>query len=83
MIKHLSGYILLLFCMPMLTVSQTIVTTRHNLSVSGPGNIKATSESEICIFCHAPHNARPDKPLWNRVDPGLTYTLYTSSTTQA
>jgi len=83
MIKHLSGYILLLFCMPMLTVSQTIVSTKHNLSVSGPGNIKATSESEICIFCHAPHNARPDKPLWNRVDPGLTYTLYTSSTTQA
>ncbi|MEI7982311.1 MAG: cytochrome c3 family protein, partial [Bacteroidota bacterium] len=59
------------------------MTTKHNMSVSGPGAIKATTESEICIFCHAPHNARPDRPLWNRNNPGLTYTLYASSTTQA
>jgi predicted CXXCH cytochrome family protein len=63
--------------------AQTIVSTKHNLSVSGPGSIKATSESEICIFCHTPHNARADHPLWNRNDPGLTYALYNSSTTQA
>jgi len=74
---------LLLFCLPQIGGSQTIVSTKHNLSVSGPGTVKATSESEICIFCHAPHNARPDHPLWNKADPGLTYTLYGSSTTQA
>lgn len=68
---------------PFFTNSQTIVSTKHNMSVSGPGTIKATTESEICIFCHISHHARVDHPLWNRADPGLTYTLYGSSTTMA
>ncbi len=63
--------------------SQSIVNTVHNLSVSGPGAIKAESESEICIFCHTPHSKSPRQPLWNRPDPGGYYTLYTSSTLQA
>lgn len=62
---------------------QSIVNTKHNLSVSGPGTIKATSESEICIFCHTPHRSSPRKPLWNRGDPGTVYDLYSSSTTDA
>lgn len=60
-----------------------VATTRHNLSVSGPGTVKATAESEICIFCHTPHNAAATGPLWNRNNPGSTYTLYTSSTARA
>ncbi|UCF64803.1 MAG: hypothetical protein JSW33_02915 [bacterium] len=63
--------------------AQDIANTVHNLSVSGPGTIKASSESEICIFCHTPHNSSPHQPLWNRPDPGFNYTLYNSSTTQA
>ena len=63
--------------------SQSIVNTVHNLSVSGPGDVRATSESEICIFCHTPHNSLPSSPLWNKDDPGYTYTLYHSSTVQA
>ncbi len=63
--------------------SQSIVNTVHNLSVSGPGSIKATNEDEICLFCHTPHNSRPISPLWNRKDPGGPYTLYNSSTKQA
>lgn len=63
--------------------SQSIVDTKHNLSVSGTGVIKSESESEICIFCHTPHNSAPRGPLWNRENPGLNYTLYTSSTAQA
>lgn len=57
-----------------------VLLTKHNLSVSGVGTIKATTESEVCVFCHAPHNSRPNGPLWNRRDPGSTYTPYTSST---
>ncbi|RMI02865.1 MAG: hypothetical protein D6681_10230 [Calditrichaeota bacterium] len=64
-------------------MAQTIVNTVHNLSVSGPGSIRASSETEICIFCHTPHASSPRAPLWNRSDPGATYTLYHSSTTQA
>ena len=66
-----------------LLYGQTISNTVHNLSASGPGSIKATSESEICIFCHTPHNSSPRKPLWNRNDPGTNYTLYHSSTLNA
>ncbi len=59
----------------------SVVDTRHNLSVSGPGPVKSTSETEICIFCHTPHQARSNIPfLWNRADSTATYTTYTSST---
>jgi len=48
------------------------------MSTSGPGTIKATTETEICIFCHIPHNAQPGRPLWNHDMPGSGYTMYTS-----
>ena len=60
-----------------------IETSKHNLSVSGTGDIRAVSETQICVFCHIPHNASPAAPLWNREDPGLNYIPYTSSTTDA
>jgi predicted CXXCH cytochrome family protein len=44
----------------------SIVETKHNLSVTGTGTIKAVTETRICIFCHSSHNASPDGPLWNR-----------------
>ncbi|MDO8663124.1 MAG: cytochrome c3 family protein [Candidatus Omnitrophota bacterium] len=61
----------------------SIVSSKHNLSLSGPGNVKASSESEICIFCHTPHNASTQAPLWNRYDSGQVYIPYTSTTLKA
>jgi predicted CXXCH cytochrome family protein len=61
----------------------SIITTKHNLSASGPGTVKAATETQICVFCHAPHNSSPTVPLWNRFDPGSSYTPYSSSTSQA
>ncbi len=59
----------------------SILTSKHNLSTSGPGTIKASGESEVCIFCHTPHNARQDIPyLWNRSAQTTIYTPYDSST---
>ena len=55
-----------------------IANTKHNMSVTGPGGIKATTETEICVFCHIPHNAQPGRPLWNHDMPGASYTMYTS-----
>ncbi len=55
-----------------------IVNTKHNMSITGPGGIKATTETEICVFCHIPHNAQPGRPLWNHDMPGSAYTMYTS-----
>ena len=55
--------------------------TKHNLSVSGPGDIRAASETQICVFCHTPHNSRRDIPyLWNRSDQTTSYIPYQSST---
>jgi len=52
--------------------------TKHNLSVSGPGSIKAATETQICIFCHVPHHENVGTPLWNRKMPVSVYTLYDS-----
>ncbi len=54
----------------------SIVDTKHNLSVTGPGTIKAVTETRICIFCHTPHNANPRSPLWNKNIEGVNYSLY-------
>ena len=72
-------------CMMIITITcdAGVKDTKHNLSTSGPGNIKASQESEICIFCHTPHNSKPNSPLWNRSQPGQSYTPYSSSTVQA
>ncbi|MDH5426342.1 MAG: hypothetical protein OEY29_15245, partial [Gammaproteobacteria bacterium] len=56
-----------------------VLTTKHNLSSSGPGSIKASSEQQVCIFCHTPHSSVPASPLWNRSTPGSNYTPYSSS----
>ncbi len=54
---------------------------KHNLSSSGPGPVKSDAVTEICIFCHTPHNANPAIPLWNQsLSSGVTYTPYASST---
>ena len=62
---------------------RSIVNSKHNLSVSGPGEIRALAEDRICIFCHTPHNATPFTPLWNKKLEPTTYTLYQSSTLSA
>ena len=57
-----------------------IAGTMHNLSVNGPGPVRAAAETQICVFCHAPHDADPSGPLWNhRLSSGVTYTKYASS----
>ena len=59
--------------------------TKHNLSVTGPGPVKAQTETQVCVFCHTPHAAEniPGAPLWNRRQSSATYTPYTSSSLEA
>ncbi len=75
--------IMLIFCLSELTFAESIVNSKHNLSISGPGEVKAVTESEICIFCHTPHKASSQAPLWNRYDSGQIYIPYASSTLNA
>lgn len=44
----------------------------HNLSNLNTGagiHALPTETDQICIFCHTPHSASSDGPLWNRNDP--------------
>jgi predicted CXXCH cytochrome family protein len=61
----------------------SIIYSKHNLSVSSPGSIHAAIESDICIFCHTPHHASGDGPLWNHQMSSAVYLPYTSSTLKA
>ena len=63
--------------------TQSVIDSPHNLSAAGPGIIRATTEEQVCIFCHTPHNASPIRPLWNRLMPLNAYTPYTSSALDA
>jgi len=60
-----------------------IVNTKHNLAVSGPGDIRSATETEICDFCHAPHSVMGETPLWNHRMPTTAYTPYSSATLKA
>ena len=70
--------------------------TRHNLSAVADATptpsggsvptrtVKATSESQVCVFCHTPHGATLGvTPLWNRKLSSATYVPYTSSSLDA
>jgi len=61
----------------------TVLGSKHDLSVGGSGPIKATSESEVCLFCHTPHRGTGATPLWNHTLSQATYTPYSSSTAKA
>lgn len=60
-----SGFILLLSSAVALPQEgSSVIDTLHNLSVSGPGEIRSLTEQEVCKFCHVPHNAVAPVPLW-------------------
>ena len=85
--KH-SGWMALLFCAccTWFSASQAqthIALTKHNLSPSGPGSVRTSEPTGLCVFCHTPHNANGTTALWNRDLPATTYTLYASTTLQS
>lgn len=75
------------FLLSVSVVYAGIATTKHNLSTSGPGTVKATSEQRICVFCHTPHHAISEisgirTPLWNHTLSSASYQLYGHGGTQ-
>ncbi|MCK4587131.1 MAG: hypothetical protein KAU29_07305, partial [Gammaproteobacteria bacterium] len=62
--------------------------TKHNLSALSSGvsrNVQASTEDEICVFCHTPHgaNLQAEGPLWNRNLSGAVYNTYESGSLDA
>lgn len=75
--------LVVLFAVPVMAASG-IKSTKHNLGTTGKNAYtpyRADNTSQICVFCHTPHNATKAVPLWNRNNPGGTFKLYTSSAT--
>ena len=66
-------------------VMASVIDSKHNLSSSGPGPVKAASETQVCVFCHTPHGGdqTAGAPLWNRLLSTATYTPYLSISTDA
>jgi predicted CXXCH cytochrome family protein len=78
-----SVFIFLLIAIPLIAIAG-VKNTKHNLSVTGPGDIKALTETQICIFCHTPHNGSPAYPLWNHeLSAVQNYINYWSSSLKA
>ncbi|HAD04441.1 MAG: hypothetical protein A2091_03410 [Desulfuromonadales bacterium GWD2_61_12] len=48
----------------------------HSRPKASPGET-----TEICVFCHTPHGATPQTPLWSRPDPARmgSFTTYNSA----
>ena len=81
--QALVAVLLLVAGMPACFPQTQIARTVHNLTPSGPGQLKEKEATGLCVFCHTPHNAKPTRALWNRDLPPITYQLYASSTLQA
>jgi predicted CXXCH cytochrome family protein len=62
---------------------ETILASKHDLSIAGRGAIKASTESEVCLFCHTPHRGTGELPLWNHAMSQAAYIPYSSSTVKA
>lgn len=59
-----------------------ISTTKHNLASTSSNTIKSSDNTEICVFCHTPHDAVKNNniTLWNHALSTSSYTTYTSPT---
>lgn len=71
--------VLFVLYMPLLLFGDTIVGSKHDLSLSNYYGPYAGSSTEICVFCHTPHGGNEDVsgPLWNRnFTDTETFTLY-------
>lgn len=74
--------LLLLLAAGSLSLSATIVGTKHDMSSTGPG-VK-TNTNQTCVFCHTPHGsataANQVIPLWNKTTTVTTgFTMYNST----
>lgn len=60
-----------------------VVNSKHNFSFTGTSyayHDPNPSSTQVCIYCHTPHNAGQTRLLWNKASNSVTtFRLYTSS----
>ena len=57
--------------------------SKHNLALGSPAKVQASTESDMCKFCHTPHQSVGEKALWNHALSSAAYIPYSSSTMKA
>lgn len=66
-----------------------IRNSKHDLSSANTNNVsqlKSTTQNQVCIFCHTPHNAGSTSQLWNRrsaASQAASYKMYSSPSTSS
>jgi len=75
------GVLMLAVAVP--NAESSVAGTKHNFGSLSTADVKTTQNSEICVFCHTPHNSNPAIPMWNREASSATYDLYASQTVAA
>ncbi len=77
--------IVVLVALATVATSQTVVGSKHDLSTGGGITDKSTNESQVCIFCHTPHQKTVTaSPLWNHtMSSQATYGVYASASLDA
>ncbi len=80
----LSGLAVFLWLLPAHAPAASIVHSKHNLSVTSAGAIRAVSETDVCIFCHTVHRTTGQTPLWSHsMSTVSNYVIYSSPTLKA
>lgn len=58
----------------------TIVGSKHDFSTGGPSaTYKSSTQTQVCVYCHAPHASTTAGQLWNHAASTQTYGLYTNN----
>ena len=62
-------FVLVAAALPLLGMGRgRVEESRHNLSVTGPGEVHSDSEDRVCVFCHIAHT--DEQAPAPRSDPG-------------
>jgi len=61
----------------------TIIGSKHDFSATGPNVLYRGTDTQVCVYCHAPHSSTTTTPLWNHAITSSTFTLYSSGTLNA
>ena len=62
--------------------ASSVINSFHDLSFgSTSGGIKTSdsAQTKVCVYCHTPHRANQNVPLWNKVQTTQTFTFYQSN----
>jgi predicted CXXCH cytochrome family protein len=79
--KRLVALVACAVALPAWAAGSGIAMSKHNLSVTGPGEMRAVTEKRSCVFCHVAHGSQPR--TGNRPDSAAAVRRYASSTMAA